>query len=170
MRKLFVLIMMTAFASSAHALIGNQGSGAYQTATGAVKNLEQIYVKVKNSHSAALTIGQVVVDDTTDDDGVSVNASTTANLTPRCIIAETSCAVGAMCKCQVYGYHSSVAFDKTNANGAATAGESGYISENFAGYVEAKPYTSSDDDDKHIGVFLDSPSASGATEFFINLL
>jgi hypothetical protein len=170
MKNLFTMVIMFALSFSAHALIGNQNSGAYETATGTVKNIEQIYVKVKNSHSAALTLGQVVVDDLTDDDGASVEAATTANRTPRCIIAETSCAVGAMCKCQVYGYHSSVAFDKTNANGAATAGESGFLSESFAGYVEAKPFTSTDDDDKRLGVFLDSPSASSATEMFINLL
>lgn len=176
--RFLLTIAMTLFALAsfnAYALIGQFGGSAALTAAGAVKagTLEQHYIKVRNSHSAALTDGMVVVDDLSDDDGVSVTATTTASLKPRCVISQTSCAVGAMCKCQVYGLHSTAAYDRTATDGSAgdaTAGYQGYVGETTAGYIEAKPLTRIDGQDHPVGTFLDAESASGAVQMFINLL
>lgn len=173
--KTLVLILSILFTMSAHALIVSPsvgGSNAFDAA-GAVKNREAVYIKVKNASALAMTAGMMVVDDLTADNGISVTTTLSAGYTPKCVIVDTSCAVGAMCKCQVYGYYASCSFDRTATDGTAgdaTAGFQGYLSESTAGHIEARPLTRLDAQD-HAGIiFLDAPSASGATECLVRTL
>lgn len=174
MKFLVTLALGLILCAGVEARIFNAGpaGSSYAKADGTLKVPEQDFIKVKNGSGSTLANGRVVVSDLTADDGITVTTSSTANRRAVCVIAQTSCASGAMCKCQVYGYHSAVQFDKTNDNGTATAGEQGYLSENYAGYVEAKPVSgtnSIDAYDRPIGTFLDSPSASGDAEMFLHL-
>lgn len=168
--KTLVLILSVLFTMSAHALIVSPsvgGSNAFD-ATGAVKNREAVYIKVKNASALAMTAGMIVVDDLTADNGISATTTLSAGYTPKCVIVDTSCAVGAMCKCQVYGYYASCSFDQSE--GTATAGFQGYLSEATAGHISARPLTSLDAQDHSGIVFLDAPSASGATECLVRTL
>lgn len=72
---------------------------------------DAVYVRVKNNSSTTLTNGDVVVWDTTDNDGISVTTTNTpGNARVAGVIAETIPAggYGAM---QVYGFHPAVKVD-----------------------------------------------------------
>ena len=168
--KLFLgllFLSVTAFAD-----LGPVGNSFFQQLDGTAVSgsIEKWFINVKNVSGGALADGTVVVPDTTEDDGYSVTTSTTAGSTPLCIIAKedgSSCADDAVCRCQTYGLNSGVLFDSTSAS--ATAGQSAYISESNAGYVEAEPTASLAAFDKPIGVFLDTVAASGDVQLFIKL-
>jgi len=166
--KKLLIALLTMFAFSAHAIIGPASSSNSFDGKNVIKDRDQQFIKVKNSSAASIAVGDVVILDVADDDGAGVTTSTTATDIPICVVADAACAVGDMCKCQVYGYHSAINFDSTADD--ATAGQYMYISTGFAGKVEARPFTSVNSYDKPVAVFYDSPSASGTAEGFIRLL
>lgn len=125
---------------------------------------EKWFIKVKNSASATIDNGRVVILDETDDDGFSVDVTTTAGKTPICVMNET-CEVGEVCSCQTYGLKTDVGFSAAQNN--AVAGGPVYISEGDAGYVGA--ITSPAANDFPVGVFMDASSATGDVEVFIKL-
>lgn len=170
MKKLInVLFLFGIFmATQTFADVGHFGSSTALDNTGTLKSgsIEQFFIWCKNTSGATVDAGAVVVADTSADDGYSCTTSSTAGAIPICVMAE-SCAASSNCKCQTYGYMADATFDDTN--GAATAGQAAYISENYAGWVQANPLTSVSAFDVPIGVFYDSPSASADVELFIKL-
>lgn len=168
MKKILLVLSMLLVATVAFADVGPVGRSASLDAAGAIQagSVEKWFINVKNVSGGALESGDVVVPDVTEDDGYSVNTSTTAGAFPLCVLDE-ACADDAMCRCQTWGIKTDVNFDSTNAN--ATAGLQVFISENNAGDVQAEALGSYAAGDMPIGVFLDSASASGDVEVFIKL-
>lgn len=172
MKKLFLLSTLF-WGLSVQADIGPQNKSNRLDYAGSVvsSELEQWFIMVKNSAASALSAGAIVVWDTDDDDGVSVTTSTSAGAVPACMNV-SSCAVGALCKCQIYGYTDLLLFDPEGggaSGGASTAGEPIFIDESDAGYVQATVSGSIAANDYKIGVFYDSGSNTGATEAFLQL-
>lgn len=135
----------------------------YIDKTGEVKTKHQKFIVVKNSASAALTVGEFVGLDLTEDDGVSVDYVYAASAKALCMIVDTSCAVGTMCKCQSFGVTDVAAFD--SVGGTATAGGPGFA--NTSGNVVVDGSIAATD--YPLGVFLDASSATGAVDFYITL-
>jgi hypothetical protein len=133
-------------------------AGAVQAGT-----LEQRFINVINGSGGTLAAGKAVVWDLTADNGATVNVSTTATNTPVCIVA-IACASLALCKCQTYGYFSAALFDSTSDN--ATAGKRVYISASTAGYISGRATELATE--VPMGIFLDSATASGSVEIFID--
>jgi len=129
-------------------------------------SLEKVFIKVKNTSGGSVANGDVMILDVAEDDGYSVTTTTTAASVPVCVMAQ-ACADDVLCDCQTYGLKDDVNFDSTNYN--ATAGSLAFVSENFAGAVQAELPANYAVSDVPIGVFYDSPSASGDTELFIKL-
>ncbi len=169
MKKLFILsvLALSLFAGEANALIGNVGKSTnFDYAGVAVSgSVERQYINVKNSHSAPISAGMAAVLDTSADDGASVVISTTAGLSPLCIMPAI-CLVGQVCKCQVYGELAAALFDKTNS--ASVVGLRFYMSTNNAGYIAAR-VTEVATEAKG-GVFYDVASVSGNVQVFVNTL
>lgn len=162
---LFIITLVLSLASFAD--IGPINRSANLTNAGAVQSgtLEKIFINVKNSSGGTLSAGQIVVADLTDDDGVSVDITTTAGSVPMCMITE-SCAVGKLCKnCQTYGLYDSGLFAHDGVN--AVAGKPFFISEALAGSIGA--ISSPGGDDIAAGVFLDDATATGAVQVFIKM-
>lgn len=132
-------------------------------ADGTIKTKHQKFLVVKNSASAALTAGEFVAPDLTDDNGAAVDYVYAASARALCMIVDTSCAVGALCKCQTYGYTDIAYFDRLVTS--ATAGAPGFAAADGAVYVD----TSIGASDYPVGIFLDASAATGAVEFFITL-
>lgn len=132
-------------------------------ADGTVKTTHKKYLVVKNSASVALTAGEFVGPDLTDDNGIAVDFVYTASARALCMIVDTSCAVGALCKCQTYGFTDVAYFDAVG--GTATAGGPGFA--NTAGSVVVDGSIAASD--YPVGIFLDADSATGAKQFFITL-
>ena len=132
-------------------------------ADGTIKTRHQKFLVVKNSASAALTEGQFVGPDLTADDGASVDYVYTNSARALCMIVDTSCAVGALCKCQTYGFTDVADFGA--AAGVATAGGPGFALTTGALSVDGSIAAS----DYPVGIFLDASAASGDVEFFITL-
>lgn len=168
MKKLMIILSVLLVATVAFADVGPVGRSAQLDATGAIQagSVEKWFINVKNVSGGALESGDVVVPDVTEDDGYSVNTSSTAGAQPLCVLDE-ACADDAMCRCQTWGLKTDVNFDVTNGN--ATAGELAFISENNAGDVQGEVLGSVAASDRPIGVFLDSAAASGDIEVFIKL-
>lgn len=133
--------------------------------TGALKGGEEkFYINVQNVSGGALSDGDVVIMDVTEDDGYGVNTSSTAGAVPHCILDE-DCADDELCRCQTYGLKTNVNFTPDQDN--AAAGGEAFISESQAGKVDA--ITSPGAADRPIGVFLDAATSSGDVELFIKL-
>ena len=164
MKKLLLAftIMAVSFASVAeegpNRRASLDGAGSFQGPE------EKFFISVKNVSGGALESGDVVILDTTEDDGYSVNTSTTAGAVPHCVLQE-ACADDAMCKCQTYGLISNLNFTPDQNN--AVAGGQAFISESQAGKADA--ITSVGAGDRPIGVFMDAASATGDVELFIQL-
>lgn len=166
--KFFGTLFIALFAMTAFADIGlvdrsTSFDGAGSLLSGSVEKYE---IVVKNQSGGALEDGDIVVWDSSNDDGYSVTTSTTAGAVPACVLSE-ACAASASCKCQTYGYKSNVNFDVTNAN--ATAGFLVFLSESNAGDVQAEAKGSIAASDVPIGMFYDDATASGDVEVFIRL-
>lgn len=166
--KMIFLVLTLIVGLNAYADKGLVGRSTALDAAGNVQSgsLEKFFINVKNSSGGALEDGDVVVLDVSADDGYSVTTSSTAFDVPHCVLNE-ACSASAMCECQTFGYKSNVNFDSTN--GSATAGELAFISENNAGDIQSEITSSISAADVPVGVFYDSPSASGDTELFIRL-
>lgn len=168
MKKLLLLFALAvmAFTGQVQAYDCLSGRSVSLDFDGSIKDdvVEKCYMKAINRSGGTLAAGSLVVWDTANDDGASVTTSTTAGANPACIYVE-SCADDAACKCQVSGLYDSVLFDSDNHQ--ATAGNSAYLSENNAGYVqgEATPVVT----DHVVGMFYDSASASASVELMIQL-
>lgn len=166
--KKFILFafLLALFTTNTFAIIGNIGSSTALDYSGAVKSetLEKIFINVRNSHSSSISAGQVATLDLSDDDGASVDLSASSGLSPLCIMV-SSCAVGALCKCQTYGLFDTALFDSTMAN--AVAGKRFYMSTNNAGYIAAR--NTDLVSEVSGGVFYDAASASGSVQVFIKL-
>lgn len=115
---------------------------------------------VKNSASAALTVGEAVCLDLTDDDGISVDYCATSGWPAVCMIMDTSCAVGSMCKCQTSGYFATASFDPTEGNAVAGAAI-------YAGTDGSVHGDTSQGEKQPIGIALDAASATGSLEVFL---
>jgi hypothetical protein len=164
--KLFALLLMV-LSISATAAIGPVARSANKTYAGAAENVEKEYINVLNKSGGSLTAGQIVVWDVDNDDGASVEKSTSAYAIPACMITK-ACASNAICKeCQVYGYTSQLLFGA--AQGNATAGRCLYINEADSGYVQATADGSVDAKDECVGMIYDAASATGAVEAFLKM-
>lgn len=179
MKKLFTLFIVAmlssfAFVGSSFAEIEPTGRSTSFDNTGAVQagSVEKRFIVVKNTNGAALVAGNIVVPDTTEDDGYSVATSSTVGESPLCVITE-ACAAGAVCKnCQTWG-PGSVLFDAGSTSGgdAAVAGQPVYLATTNAGYASGflTVPTGADGFIQKIGSFLDAATASGSVEVFIQL-
>ena len=163
-----LIIALMALSLNAFADVCNEGRSTSWDATGTVRSdsLDQCYVKVSNVDQGTLAKGSIVIVDDTVSNGYEIATSTSAGAVPHCMIME-SCANGAKCKCQTYGYTEDLLFDVTNTN--ATVGESIFISENAAGYVQNEALASIAASDIVIGEFRETKSASGAIKAFLRL-
>ena len=132
-------------------------------ADGTVKTTHKKYLVVKNSAASALTVGEFVAPDLTDDNGAAVDFVYAQSARALCMIVDTSCAVGALCKCQTYGFTDVAYFGVEN--GSATAGGPGFAALTGAVVVDSSIAAS----DYPVGVFLDASAATGAVQFFITL-
>lgn len=132
-------------------------------ADGTVKTLHKKHLVVKNSAASALTVGRFVALDLTDDNGASVDLPSALGAPSLCMIIDTSCAVGALCKCQTYGFTESAFFGASG--GTATTGAVGYAT--VTG--EVVKFSTANPTDMPVGFFADASSASGAAQFFITL-
>lgn len=161
--KMFLMSIMMLLSLTAHAIIQTTG-GAALDATGAIKIREEAFIKVKNGSGGSLANGAVVVYDVAADDGITVVAGSALGQYPACVMAQ-ACAANALCKCQVYGYHSAALVDLGAAN--ANAKTPAYVSQNGSGYVTGMGSAAA----THIpvGYFLDSAAATGTVELFINI-
>jgi hypothetical protein len=168
--KSFIFLLISMIAFNAFADYGRQGSSTSKAFGGGVKSdtLEVQFINVINQEGSALSAGQIVVWDISNDDGASVVIDTTRAANPACMIVK-ACAAAAICKCQTYGYTAALLFDLDNV--AASANGRIYISGGNAGYVSARAPVSGDQigSIKPIGFFYDAPTASGAVEAFIQL-
>tara|TARA_R110000868_G_scaffold87034_5_gene243664 strand:+ start:3286 stop:3759 length:474 start_codon:yes stop_codon:yes gene_type:complete len=132
-------------------------------ADGTVKTTHKKYLIVKNSASGALTVGEFVAPDLTDDNGAAVDFVYQTSARAICMIVDTTCAVGALCKCQTYGFTDVAYFDASVSS--ATAGGPGFA--NTAGSVAVESSIAASE--YPVGIFLDASSATGAVQFFITL-
>lgn len=156
MRKIAILFTAL-FALSAY------GAQNAFNADGTVKTLHKKYLVVKNSAANALTEGEFVGPDLTVDDGISVDYVYANSARALCMIVDASCAVGALCKCQTYGFTEVADFDAVG--GTATAGGPGFA--NTSGQVQVDSSIAASD--YPVGVFIDASSATGDVQFFITL-
>ena len=135
--------------------------GNYVDGTGSVQSRVQNFLTVVNGASSALTVGEGVCLDLTDDNGVSVDFCAASGNKPLCLIVDTSCAVGARCKCLKEGYFAAGAF--AAGQGAAVAGGAAYV------HTDGSLYGDDTDDGKHpIGVFLDAATVTGSVEIYVS--
>lgn len=132
-------------------------------ADGTIKTTHKKYLVVKNSAAGALTVGEFVAPDLTDDNGAAVDFVYANSARALCMIVDTSCAVGALCKCQTFGFTDVAYFDA--AAGSATAGGPGFAKTDGSVSVDSSIAAS----DYPVGIFLDADSATGAKQFFITL-
>lgn len=164
MKKVF-LIIATLFVANTLADYGPVGRSVDIDGLGVLKGgVEKWYTKVKNVSGGALSDGDVVILDVTEDDGYSVNSSSTAGAVPHCVLNQ-DCADDELCECQTYGPKSNVNFTPDQDN--AVAGGEAFISESQAGKVDA--ITTVGAGDRPIGVFFDAATATGDVELFIRL-
>ena len=161
-----ILLFCLLFTVSAFSEVCLQGRSVTIDNLGNAKGGELCYINVKNIKGSALLQGQAVVFDTSVADGYSVTTSTTAGVSPVCVLM-TACANNAVCKCQTYGYASWGKYDSGNGN--ATAGFLAFISENVAGYIQGETKASTAASDIPIGTFLETKTASADIKLFIKL-
>lgn len=130
-------------------------------------SLEQFFIYVKNVNGSTIAAGSGVVLDYVEDDGYSVNLSTSQSARPHCMVVE-SCADDALCKCQTYGYTSIALFDQSG--GSSVSGGYMFASTANAGYFVYKALNSANvATASRWGVFYDSDTTSGAKEAFLDL-
>lgn len=175
MKAIFTIALFL-FASIVSADVGPSGFSNSMSNAGTVKHSEKhfIYMKSNAGSGAALAAGDVVVPDTSADDGVSFTTSATAGAFPVGVLAE-ACSQGQLCRLQTYGL-GSVNFDVgTTAapKSRATAGLQAFISEANGGKVQAEAVGSYAAGDIPIGIFMDTQGVSdfesGSQEVFIRL-
>lgn len=166
--KFLLALALTVFTVTAFADVGLVGRSVSVDGAGSLQSgsLEKFFINVKNQSGGALLDGDVVVWDSSNDDGYSVTTSATAGAVPACVLNE-ACAASALCECQTYGLKTNVNFDVTNAS--STAGFLAFISESNAGKVQAEALASYAASDVPIGMFYDTVAASGDVEIFIKL-
>lgn len=165
MKKLIALFLAI-FSLATLADFGPVGRSVSLDGTGTLQagSLDKYFINVKNVSGGALSDGDVVILDVTEDDGYSVTTSTTAGVMPHCVI-DQQCADDQLCRCQTYGLKTNVNFTPDQDN--AAAGGLAFISESQAGKVDA--ITSVGAADRPIGVFMDAVTATGDVELFIRL-
>lgn len=151
---LALIFSLTAFAAF--------GQGGVYDATGALKTQNKKFISVVNSASGTLSLGMVVCPDLTADDGVAVDYCATSGFPAMCVIAQTSCAVGAQCKCQVSGVHEAVDLDVTQGN--AVAGDAAFAHTNGTSYGDT-----TDTGKQAFGIYLDAATASGTAQVYLTL-
>lgn len=168
--KNFILLFVCLFTMGVRADYGAVGKSANKKFDGTVENPDKIYINVKNQNANAISAGMLAVWDVSNDDGASVTISNTRTSAPACIMVAT-CASGAFCKCQTYGYYSAALFDDDINDVAASASGKFYISGQNAGYISARAPLSTDQIGSISagGYFYDTPSVSAAVEVFIKL-
>jgi hypothetical protein len=166
MKALLTIVFALVFTMSAFAKIGpsNRSNVLKYDGTLDANAVDVQYINVLNKYGSTIAAGMAVVADTSNDDGGSVTISTTAGLSPLCIMV-ASCSSNKLCLCQTYGYFASALFDATA--GTATAGKRFYMSTVNAGYIAQRPSEAASEAPG--GIFYDASSASGAVEVFIKL-
>lgn len=169
--KNLLLILMTALALysvGVNADIGNvDKSVSVDNAGTLLGGVEKYFVKVKNSSGNSRAAGSTAVLDYTADDGYSVTGTTSFGDQPMCMIAET-CASGATCLCQTYGYTDILLFSA--AGGASVAGGRLFASTASNGYFQAHPIAVVQAVTSYSwGVFYDVSTVSGAVEAFLRM-
>jgi len=132
-------------------------------ADGTIKTKHEKFLVVKNSAASALTVGEFVAPDLTDDNGAAVDFVYANSARALCMIVDTSCAVGALCKCQTYGFTDLAYFDADG--GTATAGGPGFAKTNGSVAVDGSIGAS----DYPVGIFLDASATTGAVQLYITL-
>ena len=169
MKKLILLIVsiVAIFSCAAFGDVGPVGRSTTLDGKGVIRDggVEKWFINVKNGGSA-MNDGDVVVLDTSADDGFTIATSATAGATPLCIL-DVACAAGAVCRCQTWGLKTNVNFDSDS--GVATPGEQVFISENNAGFVQSQVIGSIVASDRSIGIFYDAVTATADVEVFIKL-
>lgn len=166
--KNLVLLMTLVFSAHVFADVGPVGRSASFNAAGTLQagSLEKWFINVKNTSSATIANGDVVILDVAQDDGYSVTTTVTASQSPHCVMAE-SCAVSAICSCQTYGLKTDVNFTGDGAD--AVAGAPAFISTvgGTAGYING--ISSPAATDRPVGTFYDASSVTADLEVFIRL-
>lgn len=121
-----------------------------------------VYVRVKNGSAQALANGDVVVWDSTEKDGISVNVTTSADSKLIAGVILESIAVGEYGKMQIWGYHSAVKVDggTTNVADGALVGSGG-----AAGYAYTTTTLGA-----VLGVMLEAEEAQGTAKVFIKCM
>lgn len=140
------------------------GAANYMDATGTVKTLDKKYAVVVNSAAAAVTVGKPVCWDLTADDGMSIDLCSDDGDAPACVMAETSCAVGAKCKCQTYGYISNLSVSA--GGGTAAAGSVVFASQHGYATIIESPTAGYD---VPFAVMLDTVSTTTTGEAFLRI-
>ena len=160
--KLFTLILALLMTGTVFA------QGGYIDSVG-TKVKHQSFIVVKNSAAEALTVGEVVCADLTDDDVINVDFCSFAGAKPLCVIQDTSCAVGARCKCLSKGY-ASVRFNRV-AGKNATPGDVLYATLDGSVYAIVQPTTAATLSAvrKHdVAVALDAATATATLEVYFD--
>lgn len=153
--KLILALLMTVMAFNAFAADQN-----YINAAGTVVTQAKEFGVFVNGASAALTVGEGVCFDLTDDDAIHIDYCVDG-YPPVGVITDTSCAVGARCKVQTKGIFQAAVLSP--AYGAAVAGNSAFV------YTDGAMYGDTTDDNKApIGVFLDASTTTGTIQLYIN--
>lgn len=159
-------VMLVGLLTNAYGFNGTIGRSTNLDFAKAVipETVEKQSLNVKNVHSSTILKGSAVVLDLTADDGASVIISTTAGLSPLCVM-EKDCAVNALCSCQNYGIFDGALFDVTSSS--ATAGKRLYLSTNNAGYISARGTDLASEVGG--GIFYDAAAASGSVQVFLKM-
>lgn len=121
-----------------------------------------VYVRVKNGSAQALVNGDVVVWDSTDDDGISVDVTTSADSKLIAGVIVESIPVGEYGKMQIWGYHSAVKVDggTTDVADGALVG-----SGSAAGYAYTTTTLGA-----VLGVMLEAEATQGTAKVFIKCM
>ena len=164
LKNLFILCLFASTLSFAEVCVSGRSTSWDATGASLGPN-EKCYIKVNSTSSTTLSTGFVVTLDSATTNPYDVTAVTTAGAVPHCVLMET-CALGAKCKCQTYGYMSNSKFKVTVA---ASTGHLVFLSETSAGYIQAEGKSTIAASDVPIGVFMETVTSTGDAKIFIKL-
>lgn len=121
-----------------------------------------VYVRVKNGSAQALANGDVVIWDATDDDGITVDVTTSAGSKLVAGVIVDSIAIGGYGRMQVWGYHPAVKVDggTTDVADAALIGTG-----EPAGYAYTTTTLGT-----VLGVMLEAKASQGTAKVFIKCM
>ena len=164
--KKILLVLACSFALTANALIVSNTSNSFDN-TGAQLGKDKVHVSCKAA--VAMSYGEVAYYSLSADDGATCVKGYNLGIGFQAagIVDEGACAIGKMCKIQVYGIHDAVLIDPTLLGGAAAVAGYPVVGSAVAGYVTGGSTVASH---SKIGVFLDDAAATGTVQVFIKNL